>query len=346
MHLFPRALLLGPALFAVGGAGAQDNAALDEARSAGKYMADCYGAGEDAACNAMLSAYQRAMMHPQADDGLRHAVLVHLLHTAAVYGERLRDAKRLLESANILSAGYQAMLQHLDGGKHFHTLIDNQRLQLQAALTMDAMGRTADRDGIVSRARGAVESLYGARAQAAGRDHAVKLLHDGLREGEWFEMELARHHAAKARDASDDAARDASLALALEAYGRADTWVRRQAEVGAGQDWAGSQAQISYERGMALWIADREEEASRAFGQSVASSCTVDDPKDRQRLARELANRLPGRGFPLMCERSAHVWQMTNGDFAKALDAALVPLYDQMLKELAEPIPPDLPTFP
>ena len=346
MHLRPRALLLCSALLVVGAVGAQDNAALDEARGAGKYMADCYGAGDDAACNGMLSAYQRAMTHPQADDGLRHAVLVHLLHTASVYGERLRDAGRLPESANILSAGYQTMLQHLDGGKHFHTLIDNQRLQLQAALTMDAMGRTADRDGIIARARGAVESLYGARAQAAGRDHAIKLLHDGLGEGEVFEMELARHYAAKARDASDDAARDASLALSLEAYARADTWVRRQAETGAGEDWAASQAQISYERGMALWNADREEEASRSFAQSVASSCTIDDPKDRERLAKELANRLPGRGFKLMCQRSADVWQLTNGDFSKALDEALVPIYDQMLKELEEPMPPSLPTFP
>lgn len=331
---------------ASGPATAQENPAIAEVRAAGKHQPGCYGAGEDAACIAMIGAFERAMSHPQATDGLRHAILRHYLHTHAVYGAKLRKAKRLPDAQRILSSGYRAMEQHLAGGAHFHTVVENQRLQLETALTLDDAGRRQESDTVIGNARAVLDQLYAARDQAQSRDHAIKLLHLGLREGRVFELGLARHFAERMRDESEDGIRSDLLRRSAEAYARAELWLEREARAGAGSGWSVSQAEIRYELGMVQWDADRPDEASRAFAQATAAACTVDEARDRERLASEIAKALPGPKSANLCAKAANAWRLTNGDAEQAIGAAVDRLYEQMRKDLQAPIPPDLPALP
>lgn len=325
---------------------AQENPAIAEVRAAGKHQLDCYGAGEDAACIAMIGAYERAMSHPQATENIRHEVLRHYLHAHAVYGASLRKAKRLPDAQRVLSSGYRAMEQHFAGGAHFHTVVENQRLQLETALILDVTGRRQESDTVIGNARAALDQLYAVRDRAQGRDHAIKLLHLGLREGRVFELGLARHFAERMRDESEDAIRSDLLRRSTEAYARAELWLEREARTGAGSGWSVSQAEIRYELGMVQWDADRPNEASRAFAQATAAACTVDEARDRERLASEIANALPGPKSANLCEKAAYAWRLTNGDAKQAIGAAVDRLYEQMRKDLQAPIPPDLPALP
>ncbi len=313
----------------------------DELKAASAQMFDCYGGGEDAACRAMLAAYERAMAAPDAQPGPAHAIFKLYAHTYGVYGARLRKAGRDRDSLAVLNEGHQKLVAHVDGGRHFHAWFDHQRLLVEKAMTLLELGQDAEAQAVIDTARSAVQRAYDNRAQAAASPHATRVLHTAYANAREFETELARYYAERTRAQDDALAQSMLLDKAQDAYRRAEGWLAVQAEAGASSSaspgWALDQASLNYERGLLLLALEREAEAERAFARAVAAGCDVDDAQ-RARLGDAASGILPGPRQLPTCLQVSDAWALTNGDFSAAVEAAVDRLYEAHLRDLDEPV--------
>ena len=316
----------------------------DELKAASAQQFDCYGGGEDAACRAMLAAYERAMAAPDANPGLAHAIFKLYAHTYGVYGAHLRKAGRVQDSLVVLTEGHQKLVAHVDGGRHFHAWFDHQRLLAETAITLLELGRNEEAQSVLQTARSAVQRAYDSRAQAAASEHATKVLHGAYREARDFETQMARYYSDRTRDQEDALAQSLLLEKAQEAFGRAEAWLAVEAEAGVAalQGWAALQSELNYERGMLLLDLDKEAEAERAFARAYAAGCEVGDAGERARLGDAANGILPGKRWPLNCEKVSYAWSLVNGDLDEAIEAAVDRMFEEQMRALeasAEEVP-------
>jgi hypothetical protein len=315
------------------------NPVMERARSAAaSYGFDCRYSGQDAACASLFAAYDRALADPAADEAVRHLVLLEYLGARAGYGGELRQRGHTEDAAGVLKRGMDLMMAHLDGGRHVHTLIENQALQLEAALTLTALGRGADADRIIALAREAMDGLDNSRSRAASAGQRA-LLTLGYRQGFSLEREWAKALAGRAEDAwlddsLEDDAQDARVAdlmrQARTAYGRADLWLRRQSELGVGASWGAHQAEMYLELGDACNTLCSLDETRSALAQAVASSCRDLPDTDRRALDAALTNVLPASGDSDVCERAYFAWKVSTGAFDDEIDAAIGAMLDNI----------------
>jgi hypothetical protein len=316
----------------------------DELKAASASMFDCYGGGEDAACRAMLAAYERAMAAPDAAGGPAHAIFRLYTHTYGVYGGQLRKRGRARDALAVLDEGYGKVVGHANSGGHFHAWFDNQRLLAESAMVRLDLGQAADAEAKLEAARSAVRRAYDNRARAAASAHATKVLHTAYREARDFETTMARYYAERARREEGSAKQAPWVDKAQDAYARAEGWLAAEAEAGAGADWGSTQAQLNYERGLLLMQLDRMPEAERAMARAYAAGCGARDEAERARLAEAAQGILPGVREEPVCIQMADGWALTNGDFSAAVKKAVDRAYEAMVRDLKEPVE-SLPTM-
>lgn len=331
----------------LGGApGHTQNAAWDIAKRAMEtHYNDCsFFSDTDDACRSLFSAFDQAMAHPEADAALEHSVLLSYLRARSSFGERLRRTGRVQDSERELMIGFQMMVRHLDGGRHFHTIIENQDLHLQIVLTMDSLGKHSERDTIISNLRGAIDSFErgSANVKSAGRTDLLRTAYLGAYK---FEEALAKHIAKSAGfatidDSLGDDDRQEAVAReraqqAIKAYGRAEAWLRRQSEEGFGAAWSNDQASLLREQA-ALCVDFCEESDLRRFtARWLAASCRAIPSDDKDLFEPALANVLPGYVDTEGCEGAQMAWAVLNGALDDAIDEEFRRQL-QILKDAAE----------
>ncbi len=309
----------------------------DELKLASAQMAGCYGGGEDAACRAMLAAYERAMAAPDAAGGPAHAIFRLYTHTYAVYGARLRERGRGREALAVLDEGHGKLVVHVDGGRHFHAWFDNQRLLAESAMVRLDLGQDAAAEAMVESARSAVQRAHENRTRAAANPHATQVLHRAYYEARDFETTMARYYAKRARDQKDRSRQSPWIDKAQDAYARAEAWLAVEAAAGAGDDWGVDQAELNYERGQLLIRLDRLPEAERAMARAYAAACEVSDDAVRARLGTAAQGILPGKRNMPTCVMASDGWSFTKGDFDAALKKKVDQAYGAMLRDLETP---------
>jgi len=333
---------LGLLAFASTPANAQ-NAAWDIATEAVKaYDTDCrYFSSTDDACRSLFSAFDRALAHPEADSALEHSVLTAYLGARAAFGERLREEGRLDDAARELMIGFQMMMRHFDGGRHFHAIVENQDLQLQTALTMDALGKVAERDQIIANLRKAVDSFDKSRAdvKSAGGTALLKTAYAGAFD---FEEALAKRFEESTTDATiddtlgEDEQRDVvvqeRLRKTLEAYSRAEFWLRRRAEEDKDRAWSPTQASLSRAQAALCVKLCPDPEVRKFTAQWLAASCRAIPSDNGDLFEPALASLLPGPADPESCETAKVTWAVLNG----ALDAALDEFIDGQIRTMKD----------
>lgn len=196
-------VLLGLCVMGSPPASAQ-NAAWDIAKNAvTAHYNDCSFFSEtDDACRSLFSAFDQALAHPEADSALEHSVLSSYLQARMHFGRRLRERRRLQDAERELMLGLQMMIKHFDGGRHFHVVVENQDLQLQLVLTLDALGKLAERDTIVRNLRTAIDFFDKGRADVKSAG-GTRLLRTAYEDAFQFEEELGKILAGK-REVRDD----------------------------------------------------------------------------------------------------------------------------------------------
>lgn len=315
-----------------------------------KYTFECFGAGKDEACAAMVQGYRDAMAAPDATDQIRHDMQSYLLHAISVRGGKLRESGQLDQALQVLQGGYGEMLQHFDGGKHFHALIDAQNLQQELGMTLLQLGRTADGDTVIHRARGAVDRIWNERAKLTSKP-AQDLLQKGMLAGERFESELGKLYRDNFKQARGNKQVIASLSKAdlaprvVDTYRRAEQWLLRKDEAGiAGLMDVNANiryAEIKFEIGDALYEQKKNKEAADEFLAAASASCGMVNKGDAagakgmDKLNADLSRRT--------CDRASAGWSLASGEFDKAFDKAFDAWYADQLKLVEQGAKPATP---
>ena len=335
-------LLSAPAAIA-----AQEGGAADEAQYVKEYKAgagftfDCFGAEEDKACVAMIDHYRAAMDAPDADEAVRHYIFKDYIHAKAVRASHFRENSEPEKALPILVEAYAEMMEHYDGGNHFHTLIDNLRMQQELYLTLAILGRADQAAVIRGNVRETGAKLYAQRDKVAGKEQATKVFNAGLIGSEEFETALADLHTERAKifEAEGNAARaKAERAIAIEGWQRATDWVIRSAEAGIqgmmsqrGEIRVGN-AQIAL--GSLLHDEGRDEEALEAFIYGGGFGCAL--AKDAE------ANKLDQSFGQSICNRASMGYLLASGKAAEIAREQSEAMYRQQMELLNTDIGPAL----
>lgn len=304
-----------------------------------KYTFQCFGSGKDEACAAMVQGYRDAMAAPDATDQVRHDMQAYLLHAISVRGGKLRENGQLDEALKVLEAGFGEMIQHYDGGKHFHALIDNQNLQQQLGMTLLQLGRTDDGDAVIRNARGAVDRIWNERAKLSSKP-AQDLLKKAMVAGEAFETDLGKLYRDNFRQARGNKQLLAKLSKAelaprvVDTYRRAEQWLLRKDEAGVGalMDVNANirYAEIKFEIGDALYEQKKNKEATEEYLAAASAACGLVNKGDAagaqgmDKLNADLARRT--------CDRASAGWSLASGEATKAFDKAFDSWYKDQLK--------------
>lgn len=322
----------------------QDTEAFKLFQATGKkFTFSCFGEGKDEACAGMVQGYRDAMAAPDATDPIRHDMQSYLLHAISVRGGKLREKGQLDEALKVLEGGYREMLQHYDGGKHFHALIDAHNLQQELGMTLLQLGRTQDGDTVIRNARGAADRLWAQRDKLTSKS-AQDLLKKGMLAGESFETELGvlyRDNFKQARNNKQVIPNLSKADLAprvVDTYRRAEQWLLRKDEAGIAGIMdvnAGIRyAEIKFEIGDALYEQKKNKEAAEEFLAAASAACGLVDKgkeagaKGMDRMNADLSKRT--------CERASAGWSLASGEFSKAFDKAFDAWYDDQLKLMEE----------
>lgn len=308
-----------------------------------KFTFSCFGEGKDEACAGMVQGYRDAMAAPDATDQIRHDMQSYLLHAISVRGGKMREKGQLDDALKVLEGGYREMMEHYDGGKHFHALIDAQNLQQELGMTLLQLGRTQDADSVIRNARGAVDRMWDQRERLTSKP-AKDLLNKAMLAGERFETDLGvlyRDNFKQARNNKQVIPRMTKADLAprvVDTYRRAEQWLLRKDEAGiAGMMDVNANiryAEIKFEIGDALYEQKKNKEATEEFLAAASAACTLVDKgkeagaKGMDKLNADLARRT--------CDRASAGWSLASGEFSKAFDKAFDAWYADQLKLLDE----------
>lgn len=308
-------------------ASAQEAEYVREYRAAGEHTLGCFGSEQEIACQEMIAAYDRAMNAPDATASVRHRVFKDYIHAHAVYGGNVREQRGAAAALEILAPAYAAMLEHFAGGQHFHTLIDNLRLQQEMALALAEVGRYAEADEVFATARGAADKIYGDRARIAGDQYVTDLLHQAYIGSESLETEVATFFRGRGLDASRGAAAEADLDRAIHAYRRAELWLRRKVDAGIRGPMDAREdlrlAELKLELGVVLLNRERNQEAEEAFLAAAAFSCPALDPQRAARLNVPPAQLGDAMFFEPVCERATLGWSVASGEADRIIAGAV-----------------------
>lgn len=265
-----------------GGAGAKPQY-VKELEAAGDHVADCYGAGEDVACTALVAAYQRAMAAPDATEEVKHQLFGDYLHTVGVHGKGKRGRGDFAGAYALLAPAYQELVEHWNGGEHFHALVDNIPLVGETYMAMLATGKTSSARRILAFNRSSIETFYEKRKDFEGQAHVQPFLKLALIKSEAREAELARFHAARAKAGGEAAA--AERALAVDAFRRSETWLERATDANINAMFDGSPelrfVTLKLELGELLEQQGEKQQAAREFLLAAALSCRTASEDDR-----------------------------------------------------------------
>jgi|GEM_PF-3709027 hypothetical protein len=314
-----------------------------------KYTYNCFGAGKDESCAAMVKGYRDAMAAPDASDQLRHDMQSFLLHAIAIRGAKLRESGKLEEALQVLEGGYGEMLQHFDGGKHFHAVIENQKLQQETGMVLLQLGRTEEADNVIRQARGAVDRLWNNRKSLTSKG-AQEMLQKGMLAGESFETDLGKLYRDNFKQARGNKQVIPKLTKAdlaprvVDTYRRAEQWLLRKDEAGiAGMmdvDSGIRYAEIKFEIGDALLEQKKNKEATEEFLQAAAAACNLVNKGDAAGAkGRDQINADLSRST---CDRASLGWSLASGEFQKNFDKAFDTWYQAELKRMTAAPDPTL----
>lgn len=303
-----------------------------EMLSASDFTLGCFGKRVDEQCRKRIDAYQRALAAPDIDAAGRHLVLKHALHTQAVWGANARERGDTQLALTVLQPAYAEMIRHFDGGKHFHTVVENLKLQAEVYLTLNALGRTAEAQTVLANARGAADAIYRDRAKAAGKPHAEELLHLAIIGAERLETDLAKAASEKVKRSGDTAAPAELTPLLdneIEAWRRAATWIERSTELGlkGAMDLSPRlrMSDAQWALGNALMKKNDRKGAEQAYTQAALYSCGMVGEDFEQRIKDGKSARHSEEGFAFdRCRNAAHGLNRADGS------------YDRMVKQIFE----------
>lgn len=308
-----------------------------------KYTFDCFGAGKDEACAGMVQGYRDAMAAPDASGQIRHDMQSYLLHAISVRGGKLREKGQLNDALKVLEGGYREMMEHYDGGKHFHALIDAQNLQQELGMTLLQLGRMQDGDSVIGNARGAVDRIWGQREKLTSKP-AKDLLHKALVAGENFETELGvlyRDNFRQKRGNKQVIPNMTKADLAprvVDTYRRAEQWLLRKDEAGVKSLMDVNAniryAEVKFEIGDALYEQKKNKEATEEYLAAASASCGLVEKGDAK--GAQGMDKLNADLARTTCDRASAGWSLASGEFSKAFDKAFDAWYADQLKMLDE----------
>lgn len=305
---------------------------VKEYKAAGEHTFKCFGAKEEAACMAMIAAYERAMNAPDATEAVRHRIFKDHIHAITVHGSNLREKKGAGAALAVLEPAYAAVMRHFDGGKHFHALIDNLRLQQETALALAALGRHAEAERVLSTARRAADYIYDARESFKGDENKTKLLHMAYLGSEMLETEMADFYRRRSFDESKSAEADANRDRAIAAYRRAESWLRRKTDAGIRSMMDVRSdirlAEIKLELGALLLEKKMTKEATEEFLTAFSISGALLDPKEAARFGVRPAEGLEVLLLKPVKERALLGWMSATGK----LDEMISEYVDRMIE--------------
>lgn len=316
-------------------------------RDATGHQLGCFGEQDDQQCRALIAGYERAMEAPDADGSVRHALFREFLHAQAVFGAILRKRGDLKGASAVLEQGYVRMMEHYDGGKHFHTLIDNLRLQSELIQVLVMADQQAAVTQLLGNAREAADAVYGSFEAAAGNEHKLRLQHSNLVASEDLESDVAATLAARAaglRQQGKTAEAARLKEAAVVAYERATAWVRFSTAAGVqGQMDLEPAMRISeLQRGLGdlLAAAGEGKAAAQAYLYAGAHSCGLLEPgaHGRVRAGEQLA---PDQYLAFKeCQLASHGYLVASGELQRLARDSADALYREQMSLLEVDLEP------
>lgn len=304
-----------------------------------RHFAGCFADSGLEACPALLEGYRRAAAAPDATAANRHDMMAFIGEAAAQQGRKLRERKEYARALETLEPVFEEVRAHYDGGKHFHALIDSQKLQLEAGMSLLLLGRTSEGEQVLGTARRALDRLWDNRAQLTSPGGQA-LLRKGLFAGEEFETTLGAlyrdsyHGEGKPHRIAGEPAALAPQVLA--AYRRAEQWLLRKYELKMADRMEHNvnnrYADIKLELGRVLLELDRKKEAEQEF--LAASSVACELMQDGQSRGAKGNRKLDGELAERTCKRAAAGWSLASGEADKMFDAAFDAWYAGELARL------------
>ena len=306
----------------------------------------CFGESDARACRLLISGIERAMAAPDADASVRHGLYREFLNAQAVYGKDLRERGDLDESRAVLERGYQQMMAHYDGGKHFHALIDNLKLQSELIQTAVLQGGS-DVPKLLETARDSSEALYGVYQEHATNENRLRLQQINLIGSEQLERDVAASLAAHAgalqkKGKKADATRH--LDLAATAYERSEQWLRRSTQAGIQSSWDADPAVrlSALHRGLAelqLARGDRKA-AAQAYLRAGAYSCAEVTPEAEATIKQGGIPSPEQWGAFNECKRAADGYLLASGELQRMVERQVDAMYREQMSLLEADLEP------
>ena len=184
---------------------------------------DAEAARVEKACLARLKAIKAAHDAPSATEQTRHEALKLYLNAVTDIGRNHIETLKPATALQFLEAGYAAMIEHEEGGKHFHTLIENLPLMFETHRALALVGRDEDAAGALGNARQVIDGAY----QSLGKGSANgQMIRDALRAGYQLERNLGHFWAERSADLATAGKADAAKAARAMAIDAFSQWLR------------------------------------------------------------------------------------------------------------------------
>lgn len=200
-------------------------------RDARKLLADCVNEVEAQPCDAAANKFRAAIGHAKADNALRHDLFPDYMRVVTTQGRIKREAGQFDEALAVLHPAYTEVVKHLDGGKHFHTLIDNMPLQQELYLNLATRKHAVEAKNVLGNARNIADLLDRDVNRATADPRLVSILDRAYIGSERLETSVANFHrtsATEARKAGNPTHAKEEAAKSIEASRRALHWIQQR----------------------------------------------------------------------------------------------------------------------
>ncbi|MDN3922721.1 hypothetical protein [Roseateles violae] len=336
-------------------ASAQDGAApgkmvdiFKEVRN--KHLIDCMKLKADS-CAALMDGYERAYRAPDATESERHDLFKYAMQALTWRGAALRESGKPEEALQVLGAGLAGVREHFDGGKHFHTYIENQRLFKEAALTLLQLDRVPEADRVIATGRQALDRFDDNRAKLTS-ERQRDLLKGGFVDGEEFEMALAKVYTSNyfpgrrpSQGIQPKIEKTELQNRGIEALRRAEQWLWRKDEAGVKNaldvDPRVRYAEIKNDLGSLLYDQGKKKEAEKEY--LAAASVACDLVETGKKATGGSADYVSAAMAKPACSRASTGWSLASGEYEKAFNAVFDKWYKAELKLMQEGMTPATP---
>lgn len=208
-----------------------DPAVTTLVNDARKLMRDCVIEVETQPCDAAANKFRATIAHAKADNVLRHSLFAEYMRVVTVQGRIKREAGQYDEALAVLRPAYAEVIKHLDGGKHFHTLIDNMPLQQELYLNLAARKQDSEAATVLLNAREIARRLDLGINRASADPRLLNIVDRAYIGSEHLETSVAKFHrasATKARKDGDLARAQQEAAKSIDASRRAIHWIQKR----------------------------------------------------------------------------------------------------------------------